>query len=183
MRLFVALLPPDAAAAEVALAAREARALPGADALRWNEPAGWHVTLAFYGETDAALLPALGERLAAVARAHAPFTLRLAGGGSFGDRALWAGVAGDTGALAALTALAAATDEAGRATGTPGGRHHDAYRPHLTLAGGGPGTSMVPFVTALTPFTGSPWPADRIVLLSSDEEHRYTARGTWPLTP
>ncbi|MGK5533306.1 RNA 2',3'-cyclic phosphodiesterase [Streptomyces sp. URMC 129] len=182
MRLFAALLPPEGIAAEVAVAARWARDVPGAEALRWDRPRGWHVTLAFYGETDDGLLPELRDRLAAVARAHAPFTLRLAGGGSFGDRALWAGVAGDTGALAAL---AAATDAAGRAVGAPGGRRHESYRPHLTLASGGEaaGFPLAPCVAALAPFGSGPWPVDRIVLLSSDERHRYTPQGEWPLTP
>ncbi|WP_059006103.1 RNA 2',3'-cyclic phosphodiesterase [Streptomyces specialis] len=183
MRLFAALVPPVDALAEVGVAARALRDVPDAEALRWNDPVGWHVTLAFYGETADALLPVLRDRLAAVARAHTAFTLRLAGGGSFGDRALWAGVAGDTDALAAL---AAATDAAGRVTGVPGGRHHEAYRPRLTLAGGPKGADsvpLIPFVTALAAFSGMPWPADRITLLSSDEYHRYTPQGEWPLAP
>lgn len=59
--------------------------------VRWSDPAGWHLTLAFLGE-----VPSLGPVIDAVhpiALRHAPSRLRLAGVGRFGNRVLWVAVA------------------------------------------------------------------------------------------
>ncbi|MBB0247026.1 RNA 2',3'-cyclic phosphodiesterase [Streptomyces alkaliphilus] len=93
MRLFSALLPPEAVLRRVAEITRELRDLPEAGRVRWTDPAGWHITLAFHGECPDGILPDLGERLGRAARRSAPFHLRLTSGGRFGDRALWLGVA------------------------------------------------------------------------------------------
>ncbi|MQS08510.1 2'-5' RNA ligase family protein [Streptomyces alkaliphilus] len=93
MRLFSALLPPEAVLRRVAEITRELRDLPEAGRVRWTDPAGWHITLAFHGECPDKILPDLGERLGRAARRSAPFHLRLTSGGRFGDRALWLGVA------------------------------------------------------------------------------------------
>jgi 2'-5' RNA ligase/MFS family permease len=92
MRLFAALLPPEYVLDELARAAQGLRALPGAQALRWTERANWHITIAFYGEVPDGPLPALRERLARAAARRGPMDLRVAGGGRFGQRALWAGI-------------------------------------------------------------------------------------------
>ena len=118
MRLFTALLLPPPALAELAAEVGRLRELPGADRLRWIRPEGWHLTLAFLGEVDDALLPELRERLARAARRHPALRLRLAGGGRFGDRVLWTGVAGDR---EELRRLAASVSAGGRRTGGPGG--------------------------------------------------------------
>ncbi|EYT79135.1 2'-5' RNA ligase, partial [Streptomyces sp. Tu 6176] len=72
MRLFAAVLPPpdvlDALADEVAAL----RALPGADRLRWTGRAGWHLTLAFYGEVAEETVPELEARLAKAAHRTRP---------------------------------------------------------------------------------------------------------------
>ena len=49
MRLFVALVPPADALAELAAAVDALRSTPG---LRWTRPEQWHVTLAFLAEVD-----------------------------------------------------------------------------------------------------------------------------------
>lgn len=77
MRLFAAVVPPAPALAELAAAATELRALPGADRLRWTDPAGWHVALAFYGEVDEVAVPGLRERLGRAAGRHPGHGLRL----------------------------------------------------------------------------------------------------------
>ncbi|GAB3112143.1 hypothetical protein GCM10027160_13840 [Streptomyces calidiresistens] len=92
MRLFSALLPPETVLRRVSEVTRELRDLPEAEGLRWTDPAGWHITLAFHGECPEDILPELGERLGRAARRSSPFHLRLAGGGCFGDRVLWLGV-------------------------------------------------------------------------------------------
>ncbi|MCE7079068.1 2'-5' RNA ligase family protein [Streptomyces sp. ST2-7A] len=93
MRLFSALLPPEAVLRRVAEITDELRGLPEAEGLRWTEPTGWHITLAFHGECPDGMLPELGERLGRAAGRSAPFHLRLGPGGRFGDRVLWLGVA------------------------------------------------------------------------------------------
>lgn len=96
---------------------------------RWTEPEAWHVTLAFMGATDPALVPGLGSALSEVAVDHEAFELRAGGLGTFPSRGrarvLWYGVADSEGRLARL---ARAVREA---VGLP---PEDRFRGHLTLA-------------------------------------------------
>ncbi|WP_119294750.1 RNA 2',3'-cyclic phosphodiesterase [Streptomyces sp. YIM 130001] len=187
MRLFVAVLPPEAAADELAAEMDGLRALPGADGLRWTEWAGWHFTLAFLGEVPEGVLPGLDSRLARAAGRTAPFPLALRGGGSFGDRALWAGAGGDHGAL---RRLAERVEVAAREAGVDDREDPYGFRPHLTLArAAGRGTSLAPFVEALGPFRGSSWTVARLSLVRSHlprrgvrgERPRYEEVGHWAL--
>ncbi|MFK0190196.1 RNA 2',3'-cyclic phosphodiesterase [Kitasatospora sp. NPDC090308] len=184
MRLFVAVNPPARVKQELVDAVQPLRALPGADRLRWTEPAGWHLTLAFLGEVPADEVAALERELARFASTHPVHRLRLAGAGTFGERALWAGVEGDVQALRRLaadvrTALDATDEERG-------------FHPHLTLARaattrgrgpagpGGPRTLAAP----LRDFRGTPWTAARIQLMRSETGYgpaRYTVVEGWPL--
>ncbi|WP_159029860.1 RNA 2',3'-cyclic phosphodiesterase [Streptomyces marincola] len=189
MRLFAAAVPPREAVAELRAAVAAAREPAGRRpapaepaGLRWTDPAGWHVTVAYYGEVGEERLPGLHERLAAVAAAREPFVLRLAGGGTFGERVLWAGLAGQT---AALHDLAVAAAVAGPAAGG-----YDAYRPHLTLAlaarGAAPGPAVPgpplgALAAALGGFAGRTWRVGRLVLMRSEADHRYSERAAWPL--
>jgi len=117
VRLFVQVRPSDEAIEHL-------RAhLAGA---RTSNPDQWHVTLAFLGEVGSA--DPLYAGLAAVAAAHAPFRLQLAGGGSFGRRVTWSGVGGD---VAELRALASDVQAACRVAGVQ--LEERAYRPHLTV--------------------------------------------------
>jgi 2'-5' RNA ligase len=187
MRLFAAVVPPEGAVAELADVTAGLRRLPGGERLRWTEPEGWHLTLAFFGEVPDALRPDLDARLARAAARHEPQRLRLAGGGRFGDRALWAGAEGGT---AELARLAESVRAAGRRAGVPADEEHG-FRAHLTLARS-PRTAPVrlrPFAEALGLFTGSPWTADVLRLLSSTApppgvpgaQPRYATVGAWPL--
>src|SRR6185437_9701639 len=110
-RLFVALVPPADALAELAAAVE---ALPETAGLRWTRPEQWHVTLAFLAEVDDRAREALTPRLERVAHRHAPPTLALAGGGRFGRQVLWTRVDGDR---AALRRLADAVRAAARRCG------------------------------------------------------------------
>ncbi|MFK8911628.1 RNA 2',3'-cyclic phosphodiesterase, partial [Streptomyces sp. YS-3] len=114
MRLFVAVLPPGPRLAELAVAVEKSHTLPGADRLRWAGRDDWHLTLAFLGEVEEDLLPELHDRLSRAAHRTPPFELRLHGGGRFGDKVLWAGVAGGIDTLRLLAERAGA---AARRTG------------------------------------------------------------------
>ncbi|MDX2649254.1 RNA 2',3'-cyclic phosphodiesterase [Streptomyces sp. PA03-1a] len=165
MRLFVAVVPPRSALAELGGAVDALRALPGADGLRWTERGGWHVTLAFLGEVDEALLPGLVERLDRAARRHPRCRIALTGGGRFGDRTLWAGLDGDD-----LGRTAAAAQAAARRAGVHHEDEHGRFHAHLTLARQRAGRTRVglrPFTDALAQFAGTPWTAAAISLVRS----------------
>ncbi|TSB22117.1 RNA 2',3'-cyclic phosphodiesterase [Streptomyces benahoarensis] len=189
MRLFAAVLPPGSAVAELARRVEALRALPGAGRLRWAGHDSWHFTLAFYGEVPDETLPELRERLARGARRHAPYGLRIAGGGRFADRVLWAGADGD---LAAIRKLAGTAAAAGRRAGLAGpaveGRR--GFTPHLTLARNrDPRVDLAPFAAALEHFDGSPWTAASLTLVRSHPpapgvagaRPHYETVDSWPL--
>lgn len=177
MRLFAALLPPEEAAHQLSSRILALRTRPGADTLRWTGRSGWHFTLAFMGEVDEALIPALQSCLARTAGDHGPFPLRLAGGGNFGGRALWAGTAGDLGALNRLAAdTKAAAQEAGILV-----EADRPYVPHLTIALSRDPVDLRPYARALKGFESAPWTVRELVLVRSDAESRYQVVGTWPL--
>jgi 2'-5' RNA ligase len=129
-RTFVAIeLGDDARAYLAREVTRLQRALPG---VRWVDPANLHLTLVFLGELDDARLAAATEAAGAAASVK-PFTLEVAGLGSFGPphapRVVWAGLRGNLPRLNQLyEALAAALE----ARGFP--RETRPFAPHLTLA-------------------------------------------------
>ncbi|MFD3543281.1 RNA 2',3'-cyclic phosphodiesterase [Streptomyces sp. NPDC058662] len=181
MRLFAAVLPPDAAVTELARAVEGLRD----DRLRWTAQEGWHFTLAFMGEVRDDVLPDLHARLERAARRSAPFTLRLHGAGRFGDRALWAGAAGG---LDGMRMLAERADAAARRAGVPMEQHHR-YTPHLTLARGRESADLEPYLEGLAAFEGTPWQVTELSLVRSNlpvsgvpgEQPRYETVAAWPL--
>ncbi len=110
--------------------ARLSRALPS---VRWTNPESLHLTLAFLGELDDERLALVEAAAREAARAVKPFTLHVAGLGTFGrpyaPSVVWAGVSGNVRRLIALHVALAAELEA---RGFP----HEArpFSPHLTLA-------------------------------------------------
>ncbi|MEU5363284.1 RNA 2',3'-cyclic phosphodiesterase [Streptomyces sp. NPDC005925] len=187
MRLFAAVLPPEDVTRELAAEVGVLRALPGADGLRWTGRPGWHLTLAFYGEVDDALVPDLSARLERAAHRTGPFPLALRGGGQFGHgRALWAGAQGD---LATLRLLADRAGAAGRRAGVPSGEHRPYDKPHLTLARGRGAVDAGPYLAALDGFTSRTWTVRDMALVRSTlpqsgvpgEQPRYEAVARWPL--
>ncbi|MCX4691815.1 RNA 2',3'-cyclic phosphodiesterase [Streptomyces sp. NBC_01408] len=181
MRLFAAVLPPEAALAELAAAVRPLRD----DHLRWTAEAGWHFTLAFMGEVRDEVLPDLHARLARAATRTAPFALRLHGAGHFGDSALWTGAAGD---LGAMRLLAERADAAARRAGVPMDQHRR-YTPHLTLARSRDGADLRPYLEGLGSYEGTSWQVTELSLVRSNlpvsgvpgEQPRYETVGAWPL--
>ena len=132
LRLFVAVTLPAEARDAIA---RLIQGLRAADltGVRLVDPDGVHLTLKFLGNVDSSRVPALTDALDAVGEDAAPFALHLRGVGVFPDRrsprVLWAGVSGDTDALAAL---ARRVDDTCATVGFP--RERRPYSPHLTLA-------------------------------------------------
>ncbi|MER6097794.1 RNA 2',3'-cyclic phosphodiesterase [Streptomyces sp. NPDC001728] len=186
MRLFAAVLPPPERLTELGHVVDRLRRLPGADGLRWTSRPGWHLTLAFMGEVDEELLPELRVRLARAAHRTPPFPLRLHGGGHFGRRALWTGVAGD---LDELRLLAERADAAARRSGVPM-EEHRRYQAHVTLGRArGEGMDLHPFLDSLGGFEGTRWQVEELALVRSSlpvsgvrgEQPRYETVGAWPL--
>jgi 2'-5' RNA ligase len=181
MRLFVAVLPDEAALDVLDQALVPLREAPGAP--KWTERPTWHLTLAFLGEVDPERVPALTEALDGVARDVRPFTLKLRKSGTFppspAARVLWAGVAGKT---TVLKQLAIAVQTASyhvkvRADGR-------SFSPHLTLgkwrkgeedAGWAPGE-------ALAGLDGPAFTVDHMVLFHSlaGRQVRYETVRTFP---
>ena len=99
------------------------------DGLRRTDPANWHLTVAFLGQTDPDRVASIVAVMEKVASAHGPMHVRTGGLGAFPApgraRVLWYGVEDPAGELAAL-----ARDlhsELGAEMAGP-------YRPHLTVA-------------------------------------------------
>ena len=163
MRLFVAVVPPDAEVTglSAAIGARD-------EQLRWVPPEQWHLTLVFCGEVDERVVPELTERLARAATRTVAFPLSLNGGGSFPTQAnrarvLWTGVAGDTATLARLAERCSA---AARRSGIS--LEDRAFRPHLTLARARRDTADVrDYVTRLSTYAGTPWQVESVRLVHS----------------
>jgi 2'-5' RNA ligase len=180
MRLFLAVVPPDSALRELDDVVQPLRRLPEAVGLRWTGTHSWHLTLAFLGQVDVADVTALEPRLERVAHRHAPHMLRIAGGGRFGDRVLWAGVGGDT---HALRRLAESTAAAARHSGIE--LDERPFRGHLTLARSGTARAdLKPLAAALASFEGTEWRAGSLRLMRSylgTGPAHYETVGEWPL--
>jgi 2'-5' RNA ligase len=166
MRLFVAIDPP---------ASERSRLLDWLAAgnldstrLRLTPSDQWHLTLAFYGETPAAVVPELIERLGRAAQRSRELSLQLTGTGSFPAdparaRVLWIGVEGDT---VELSRLADRTSAAGRRVGLD--LETRKYRAHLTIARARQGPiDLTRTLAALPPYLGEPWRATTIRLVRS----------------
>ena len=128
-RCFVAVPIDEALRGRLATACEAWRSHPEGAALRWTEPAGWHLTLAFIGLVPLTEVPQVAASIERVARRAEPVRLAPGGLGAFPSprraRVLWYGVTDPDGRLAAIArGLATAL---GLEPATP-------YRPHITLA-------------------------------------------------
>ena len=129
-RCFVAAPIPASLRRELAEAVRTWRADPAAPDLRWSDPAGWHVTLAFLGPTDPERVPALVAALQSAVAGVAPFTVPAGGVGAFprprAASVLWYRIDDPDRRFADLAARVR------RAVGGEDDRHP--FRGHLTVA-------------------------------------------------
>jgi 2'-5' RNA ligase len=82
-RSFIAVPVPAGLRNDLAAAVTTWRGEPDAPDLRWTDPDGWHVTLAFLGQTDPARIPDLIERLTAAVCPLAPFIVATGRLGAF----------------------------------------------------------------------------------------------------
>lgn len=165
MRLFVAVELPQPLLDEVADLVQSLQAPVDAcdpQQLRWTRREQWHVTLAFLGEVDAAILADLRPRLVRAAARHQPLEVRLSQGGHFGTNTLWAGVTGDR---EQLRGLARSVQAAARRAGIP--VEDRGYRPHLTLARGRQRADLRPWVGRLATWASSAWTVADVALVRS----------------
>ena len=171
IRTFIAVGVPAAARRDLADAAGQLRAHMS-PAVRWAAPDGMHLTLKFLGNIAPALAGPLLSALSDTARETAPFELRLAGLGVFPHprrpRVLWAGIAGDTDALAALQQ---AVEEASIGLGfIPESRP---FAPHITLGRVRQNAEawvlrlVGEAIAAAPPLPPSSWTVDAIQLMQS----------------
>ena len=166
-RLFVAVWPTPEAVAHLAATLADPR--PGGDALRWQPPERWHVTLAFLGQADP---EAAVARLGRVRR-PAVEPLHLAVAGAFGP-VLWIGVQHGPW----LTGLGRAVRSA---LHVEDGRN----RPHLTIARArGPAGVRVAreAVSAFADYRGPAWtpPGLTLVRSTTGPAPRYEVIAAWP---
>ena len=128
-RCFVAVPLDDDVRSALAASVADWRHQPPVDALRWADPDGWHLTLAFLGDVDSSDVAAIDEAVRGVAAVHRPTEVVTARLGAFprpsSARVLWYGVADPDGELAALAGELAA------ALRVPS---DEPFRAHITLA-------------------------------------------------
>lgn len=181
MRFFAATTPPDEVLdhLENALAmlgdvpaaperddrqrSRGTRATRAAHRSPWTPRSTWHLTVAFFGTLPDGAVPDLESRLAAAVEGIEPFTIHLAGAGTFRSSVLWVGVGGETTPLAeAMHALTDVRDEV-----TPLRDDRERNRAHLTISRS-PAIDAATVAHALAVYRGPAWTVDTIELLESD---------------
>jgi 2'-5' RNA ligase len=121
--------------------------------LRWTDPDGWHVTLAFLGATDSLAVPGLVAALHEVAAGTSPFRVPTGGVGTFprpgAAQAIWYGVSDPD---RRLRDLASRVQAAVLPPGPPA-----RFRAHVTLARSRVrrGEPLGPWLATLEPPSGT----------------------------
>jgi 2'-5' RNA ligase len=196
MRMFVAVVPPEEALADLEDFLEPRRA---ADAdLRWSSPDQWHLTLAFMASVADRNLDGLVERLEQAAARRTPFELALAGGGAFPDPArakvLFAAVTAPSPPAPEAGAGVPATEldrlaRGARAAATTSGSVVDGTRfhPHITLARVARPTQVTRWLRVLDAYRGPAWRVEEVVLVGSHlgegprRRPRHEVLGAFPL--
>ncbi|MBK9266524.1 MAG: RNA 2',3'-cyclic phosphodiesterase [Polyangiaceae bacterium] len=134
MRLFIAVDPSPESISQLGDMVERLRSI--APHAKWVRSEKLHLTVVFLGEIEESLVDPVMDAVKTVAIEHAPFALRIEGGGTFGGkkraRVLWADIRGDVSALCSVqTDLAKRLETMGQTL-----EHRD-YAPHLTLARAG----------------------------------------------
>jgi 2'-5' RNA ligase len=106
LRLFIALAVPPDVRQEIGRVQSQLQRHSPPGAIRWTQPAQFHITLKFLGDVPSEQLAALENSVAAVCAASPALQLAARGVGFFpGERkprVIWAGAADDSGQLAEL---------------------------------------------------------------------------------
>jgi 2'-5' RNA ligase len=181
-RLFVAVVPPEHARADLARAMAPLRGSPGEP--RWVPKDRWHLTLLYLGKVADERTTELQEAIATVAAASPAMELRISGAGRFGSgrrpQVFWAGVDGDAAELAVLA------DRLRDAAADLGLSVEDRpFRAHLTVGRwrpGRPADAALP--DRLAEYRGPDWQVTEVALVASHlgADPRYEVLGTFPLT-
>jgi len=128
-RCFAAVPIGEALRSQLAAAVETWKARPDLEGLRWTDPDGWHVTLAFLGAVNADGIDDIRATIAGVAAGSQALELETGGVGGFPStrraRVAWYGVADPEGGLAEIAA---------RLRGELGMDTSASFRAHLTLA-------------------------------------------------
>lgn len=167
-RCFVAVPLPNDLRAALAGAVARWRAEPEAPDLRWTDPAGWHVTLAFLGWVSADSVDRLLTALVQPAADASPTVLTAGGLGAFPSprraRVVWYGLADDEGRAGSLA------DRVREAMGpiAPRGLEDAPFRPHITLGRARPerGTDISDWIAGRSVPSGV-IPIERMILFRS----------------
>jgi RNA 2',3'-cyclic 3'-phosphodiesterase len=132
IRLFIAILLPQAVENAVESAQEHIRALDTARSVRWTEAQNIHLTLKFLGDTDPRQVDIVSAAMGEAAQGFKPFSLSIAGLGGFPNlkkpRIVWAGVHGE---LDTLHGLRDAVERTVSPLGYP--TEDRPFSPHLTL--------------------------------------------------
>jgi len=106
LRLFVAISMPEAVRDKVLSSQQELQRMLPRDAVRWTNPAQFHLTLRFLGDVPVERVPALQEAVNAVCARAPALRLRAQGIGFFPNarspRVIWIGIHDGEGRLADL---------------------------------------------------------------------------------
>ena len=133
-RCFVAIPLPDGLRSALEAAVAGWRAEADGARLRWTDPAGWHLTLAFLGSVEPDLVPRLVDAIAGAAAAVQRHALRAGGLGAFPSprraRVIWYGAGDPDGSAQHLA------DEVRRRLNAwvPQLAEEKPFRAHVTLA-------------------------------------------------
>jgi len=163
VRAFFAWEPPEGAKQALAALARELRARPDGDAVRWVRPEGYHVTLRFLGNVPTADVPALAEAVEGALAGSRRFSVTLGATHAFPSARQPRVVVIELEPEAGLAALAACVEAGVVAAGLPAEKRR--FRAHLTL--GRVRGRRVPALDAKPPAAGA-LDVHEVVLFRSD---------------
>lgn len=157
-QLFVAVDVPEQVRAGLAagLDALHAGAPPE---VRWTDPSGWHLTLAFLGETPPERVRDVQQATDLAAAGSAPLTVTLTGGAeTFAGGALWAALE----PAPSLVALAAALERLLTAAGFSLAQR--VFTPHVTLARSREAAGVLPVLAARYRTRPARWVVEQLVV-------------------
>ena len=95
--------------------------------IKWSSPGNFHITLAFLGNTDEKIIAQLINKTESMLKSFHPFTIRIAGAGSFHGKAIWLGTEHCETLMQMRTAVAEALNLFGYSIDTK------IFFPHMTL--------------------------------------------------